>query len=300
MAITSQSRAGAVLRLVTINIWGTEPPLDRRLALAQRQLRALAPDVVCMQEVKPLDGEDEGEGARTTADVLADALGYERVYEVALRWRGGSGQRPAGEEGLAILSRHPIREHRVLRLPESRPDEARILLSAYIEAPDAPVWCHTTHLHWRLDDGLARERQVVAIDETVRAIAVAEPEGLVQILAGDFNATPAHDEIRFLRGLTTLAGRRTHYQDAFARRHPREEGHTWTMANPTLRGKGSSLDMDRRIDYVFVTTRHKDGRGTVHDARVVLDEQDGGLAASDHYGVLADVQIAPDGLAGAG
>lgn len=296
MSTTSQSREGAVLRLVTINFWGTEPPLSRRLALAERQLRALAPDVVCMQEVEPLDGEvhGEGQGVRTTAHHLAEALGYQCIYEVALRWKaGGAGHHPIGEQGLAILSRHPIREHRVARLPESRPDEARILLSAYIEAPAAPVWCHTTHLHWRLDDGLAREKQVVAIDEILRAIAVGEPEGQVQLLCGDFNATPAHDEVRFLGGMTTLAGRRTHYQDAFARMHPRAEGYTWDMANPMQQAKGSSIDLDRRIDYVFVTTRQKDGRGTVRGARLVLDEHDGGLAASDHYGVLADVQIAP-------
>ena len=57
-----------------------------------------------------------------------------------------------------------------------------------------------------------------------------------------------------------------------------------------------SLDLDRRIDYVFVTTRKKDGRGTVHDCRVALTERDGegadAVCASDHYAVCADVQIA--------
>lgn len=291
MTTSNERRAGQRLRLVTSNFWGVSPPLERRLALAERQLRALAPDVIAIQEVKPMDDRD---GA-TTADHLADALGYQRVYEVALRWgERGAAHAHAGEEGLAILSRHPIREHRVLRLPETRPTEARILLSAYIEAPGAPVWCHNTHLHWRLDDGLAREQQVVAIDETIRAIGVAEPEGAVQLLCGDFNATPAHDEIRFLRGRTTLAGRRTHYQDAFEHIHAHADGYTWTRDNPTLRDKRSSLDMERRIDYVFVTTRQKDGRGTVHDARVVLNEYEDGQAASDHLGVMADVQLTPD------
>lgn len=305
------------LRVVTLNLWGVSPPLDRRLALAEAQLRALAPDVICLQEVKPLDASPDADPgaasvdasgdrrARTTAHHLARTLGYRCVYEPALG-RGAGGHDPAPargdaarpeEEGLAILSRHPVDEHRVLVLPEARPDELRILLSARIAAPAAPVWCHTTHLHWRLDDGLAREKQVVAIDQAIRAIAATKPEGpagLVQLLCGDCNATPAHDEIRFLGGMVTLDGRRTHYQDAFAHIHPRADGHTWTLANPILRAKGTSLDMDRRIDYVFVSTRHKDGRGTVHDARVVLDQHQGGLAASDHYGVLADVQIAPD------
>ena len=112
---------------------------------------------------------------------------------------------------------------------------------------------------------------------------------------GDFNAPPEADEIRFLRGLTTLAGRRTHFQDAWLRARPDAPGITWSSENEQTRPL-RSLDIDRRIDYVFVTTRRKDGRGTVCDAEVVLDQRDdSGVCASDHFGVLAEVQIAADG-----
>jgi endonuclease/exonuclease/phosphatase family metal-dependent hydrolase len=275
--------AGARFRLVTLNLWGIEPPLERRLALAERQLAALAPDAIALQEVRPLDGRS----GRTTADELAARLGLHVVYEVATRWDDGAfANVPGGVEGLAILSRHAVAEHRVVELPEPRPTERRILLSARLATEAGPRWCHTTHLHYRLADGVARERQVVAIDDAVRACA-GEP----QLLCGDFNATPDHDEVRFLRGLCTLAGRRTHYQDAWLRAHPYEPGLTWCSENPHTRPL-RSLDIDRRIDYVFVTTRRKDGRGTVLDARVVLDERDpDGTCASDHFGVLADVQL---------
>jgi endonuclease/exonuclease/phosphatase family metal-dependent hydrolase len=276
----------ASLRMCTINFWGTEPPLDERLRLAEKQLRELGPDVVGMQEVRPLDGR----AGRTTADVLAEALGMHRVYEVTLRWQDGDffPGHAGGEEGLAILSRHPILEHRATPLPEARKTEARILLSARVQTPAGPVWCHTTHLHYRLDDGIAREQQVVAIDDVLRATATDAP----QLLCGDFNATPDHDEIRFLRGLHTLAGRRTHYQDAFLRVHPDDRGITWSSENEHTRPL-RSLDIDRRIDYVFVTTRKKDGRGTVLDAGVALTERGAaGVCASDHYAVWADVQIA--------
>lgn len=277
-----------VLRVVTINFWGVEPDVARRLALAERQLRKMAPDVIGMQEVRPLDGRS----GRTTADELADRLGMRAVYEVALRWDDDAffPGHPGGEEGLAIVSRHPIAEHRVTRLPDARPTEARILLSARVATPAGDVWCHTTHLNWRLDDGVARERQVVAVDAAIRAIDTDRP----QLLCGDFNATADHDEIRFLLGRTTLDGRRTHYQDAYARVHPGEPGWTWCAQNPQTRAL-RSLDIDRRIDFVFVTTRAKDGRGTVVDADVCLAERDDrGDCCSDHYGVYADVQIAPD------
>ena len=279
------------LRAVTLNFWGTQAPLDRRLELAARQLAELAPDVIGMQEVRPL----EGQSGPTTADVLAERLGLDKVYAVAVSWADdllGPGI-AAGEEGLAILSRFPVLEQRVTQLPQPRPTEARILLSARIAAPTGAVWFHTTHLHYRLDDGVAREEQVVAIDQVVRSLG-REAADLPQIVCGDFNAPPDADEIRFLRGLTTLAGRRTHFQDAWLRVRPDEPGFTWSSENPQTRPL-RSLDLDRRIDYVFVTTRRRDGRGTVREARLVLDQRDDdGICASDHFGVMAEVQIAAD------
>jgi len=245
-----------------------------------------------MQEVRPLDGRS----GRTTADVLAEALGMVRVYATAVKWSDGDfgPGRPGGEEGLALLSRFPILEHRATPLPEARATEARIVLSARVAAGGEPVWVHTTHLHYRLDDGLAREKQVLAVDDLVRSFG-REAGDPPQLLCGDFNAPPDADEIRFLRGLCTLAGRRTHFQDAWLRARPGEPGLTWSSDNEQTRPL-RSLDIDRRIDYVFVTTRRKDGRGTVLDARVVLRERDeGGACASDHFGVLAEVRIAPEG-----
>jgi endonuclease/exonuclease/phosphatase family metal-dependent hydrolase len=277
------------LRVVTLNLWGIEPPLDRRLALATRQLRALDPDVVCLQEVRPLDGG----GGRNTADAVAEALGLHATYRPAVTSE-------AGEEGLAILARAPLANVRVLALPEPRPGDTRILLSGQVATDGGPIWVHTTHLHYRLDDGLAREQQVVAIDGELRALG-RDNASAPQILCGDFNATADSDELRFLRGLTTLAGRRTHFQDAWLRLHREPgpgdgpaQGVTWSSENRFTRPL-RSLDLDRRIDYVLVTTRKKDGRATVHACDVVLTEREGQgegeIAASDHYAVCADIQV---------
>ncbi|MBP9208478.1 MAG: endonuclease/exonuclease/phosphatase family protein [Kofleriaceae bacterium] len=291
------------LRVVSLNLWGTEAPLLRRLALAERQLRVLGPDVIGLQEVRPLDGQ----AGSTTADWLAERLGLTCHYRPSLRWADGAfGPGTAGgEEGLAILSRLPVAEVRSLPLPEARPSEARQLLSAQLTTPAGPIWFHTTHLHYRLDDGLAREAQVLAIDEAVRALGRTPADG-PQIVCGDFNASADSDELRFLRGLTTLGGRRTHFQDAWLRLH-REPGPgdgpaagiTWSSDNTHTRPL-RSLDLDRRIDYVLVTTRKKDGRGTVLRCEVTLTERDGdgadAVCASDHYGVLAEIQVAPTPL----
>jgi endonuclease/exonuclease/phosphatase family metal-dependent hydrolase len=307
------SDATTWLRLVTLNLWGTSAPLPRRMSLALRQLRALDPDVVALQEVRPA-GDAAGAVAlsmgvtatasATTAHLLGEALGMHVRYEVAVRW--GAEAYPGavpGEEGLAILSRYPVRETRVLRLPQARPNDARILLSAQLDTPAGPIWVHTTHLHYRLDDGLAREQQVLAVDEAIRGMG----RGLTdapQLLCGDFNAEPDSDELRFLRGLTTLAQRRTHFQDAWLRCHREaqrgdgpEHGITWSSENEHTRPL-RSLDIDRRIDYVMVTSRKRDGRGTVRACRVVMTEREGdgadSVCASDHFGVLAEVQISPN------
>ncbi len=286
------------LRVVTLNLWGIEPPLDRRLALAARQLAALDPDVVCLQEVRPLDGR----AGRTTADVLAAHLGLHATYEPALRWADDALKvgMPAGEEGLAILTRRQPLQRRALALPEARPTEARILLSAQIDTPAGSIWVHTTHLHYRLDDGRARERQVLAVDDAIRTLGRGNTDA-PQILCGDFNAIADSDEMRFLRGLTTLDGHRTHWQDAWLRLHREPgpgdgpaQGITWSSENEHTRPL-RSLDIDRRIDYVLCTSRKRDGRGTIHRCEVALTERDGdgadAVCASDHYAVLAEIQI---------
>jgi endonuclease/exonuclease/phosphatase family metal-dependent hydrolase len=278
------------MRIVTLNFWGKEPPLERRFALAIRQLKALAPDVVCMQEVKP-------HGGATTAHVIAEGLGMVAQYARASVWQAGErGMTEAGEEGLAMITRAPLLEHHALALPTHNSlDDQRILLSGRAETEGGPIWIHTTHLNYRLDDGLSREAQVEAIDASIRARGRDNTDA-PQILCGDFNATPDSDEIRFMRGLTTLANRRTHFQDAWLRLHREPErgdtdGITWSSENELTRAM-RSFDIDRRIDYVFVTSRKKDGRGTVQRCDVALVEREEGVCASDHYAVVADIQVA--------
>ena len=292
------------LRVVTLNSWGLSSPLDRRLELAIAQLRQLDADVICLQEVRPLNGVD----GPTTADMLGTALGMHVEYRATTQWSGhdfaGSA---AGEEGLAILTRIVPAAAAFHQLPQSRAHEGRGVLSVFVNVEHGPIWVHTTHLHYRLDDGLAREAQVVAVDEIVRTCG-RDNNSAPQILCGDFNATPDADEIRFLRGLTTLphgaSGRRTHFQDAWLRLHREPDrgdgplqGFTWSSDNEHTRPL-RSLDIDRRIDYMFVTSRKRDGRATVRRCDVVMTEREGegadAICASDHYGVMADIQIAPN------
>jgi endonuclease/exonuclease/phosphatase family metal-dependent hydrolase len=265
------------LKVVTLNLWGEQPPLERRMQLIVDGLHALAPDAVGLQEVRQIPGSLVNQ-----AETLARALGLEHYFEPATPWGGG-------EEGLAILSRHPIVERRVHELPHAVPTERRLLLGATLATPDGPVELYTTHLNYRLTDGNKREDQVATIEEHVAQRA----SDLPKLLVGDFNATPDSDEIRFLRGLHTLAGRRSFWQDAWERRHGRADGFTWARANPYT-SRLRWLERDRRLDYIFVSQMRRDGRGVVLDCRIVLDRAaSDGAFASDHFGVYAEVQLSP-------
>jgi endonuclease/exonuclease/phosphatase family metal-dependent hydrolase len=268
-----------VLRFVTLNLWGDNGPHERRLDLVGVELQRLAPDVVGLQEVREVPGRVTNQAA-----ALAARLGFEHVFAPATEWGGGV-------EGLAILSRFPVRQSTHRRLPHATDTEGRIVLSAELDrgAASPAFWVHTTHLSYRQHEGRQREDQVLALDEEVSRRSAGNE--VPQVLMGDFNTVPEADEIRWLGGLTTLGDRRVFYQDAWATARPGEPGITWALENP-FRARMGWLRPNRRLDYVFVTPPRGDGRGAIRAARVVFDQPgEDGVYLSDHYGVLADVQV---------
>jgi endonuclease/exonuclease/phosphatase family metal-dependent hydrolase len=280
------SRTGAAqvvephhLRFVTLNLWGENGPWAQRLDVVSDTLSGVRPDVVALQEVR-----DAPRRVPNQAETLARRLGWNHVFAPATAWGGG-------HEGLAILSKFPIGAFDSRPLPHSQESEGRIVLSARIDSDFGQVWVHNTHLSFREHEGRKREDQVLALDEAVTAHKNDAP----QVLMGDFNAVPHSDEIRWLAGLTTLNERRVYYQDAWDMLHPDEPGYTWARENPYRDGM-YWLRADRRLDYVFVTPVRRDRRGTVHEARLIFETptvRAGAerVFASDHYGVLAEVQF---------
>ena len=264
-------------RVLTLNLWGEQEPLERRLALIVETCAALAPDIIGLQEVREVPGK-----VPNTAATIAAALGYHHAFESATPWGGG-------DEGLAILSRLPIVRRGAVELPHAVPTERRVVLGVAVATPLGELCAFTTHLNYRMTDGAKREDQVAAVD----AFAAGWPSPLPRLLLGDFNAVPHSDEVRFLRGLHTHAGRRTYWQDAWDRTHPGEAGYTWSARNPYT-ARLAWLDPDRRLDYIFVSPLFRDGRGAIRECRIVLDQPaPDGAHASDHYGVFAEVQLAP-------
>lgn len=132
------------VKAVTLNLWGEQPPLERRMQLVVEGLRALAPDVIALQEVREVPG-----ALPNQAKTIADALGMVLHFAAATPWGGG-------DEGLAILSRFPIVERFARELPHAVATERRIALGAVVETPRGRLAAFTTHLNYRLADGKKR------------------------------------------------------------------------------------------------------------------------------------------------
>jgi endonuclease/exonuclease/phosphatase family metal-dependent hydrolase len=268
-----------VLRVLTLNLWNASGPWKQRREDVVAWLRHLDADVVCLQEVLA-DGPDAADRAgagRNTARWVAERTGYGHV---ALGLVEG---RPGLLFGNAVLSKRPIDHEAVFDLPtaEQPGDVQRVLLHARTGGLDV----FTTHLTSLYECGEQRERQVLRIDEVIRA--EADPAAaLPPILAGDFNAEPDSTEIRFLTGSTSLHGRSTYYQDAWRVAGGREPGFTWSNENPYA---AAEFEPDRRIDYVFAGWRRDDGRGRITACSVVCDRPLTGTWPSDHFGLLADI-----------
>lgn len=264
-------------RIVTLNIWQEQGHWPKRLNLIAARLKPMRPDVLCLQEVRQVPAKVPNQ-----AEILAEKLGMHCRFETVESWGGG-------EEGLAVLSRGEPVETRYSDLPTSEGRSKRKVLGVALDFGATRAWFFTTHLAYRPADGLLREAQVCAVDQFIGNCRNED----VAVLAGDFNAVPESDEIRFLMGQTTLAGHRTYYQDAFGSQHPGEAGITWASANPYTKPL-AWLGLDRRLDYIFVTAMRRSGAGNIENCRVILEKpNDEGLLCSDHYGLCADVALGP-------
>lgn len=255
------------MRVATLNIWNRCGPWEARLAAIRVGLRTLAPDVLGLQEVLL------GEGVDQARDVASE-LGYHIAF--------GSTREDPIKLGNAVLSRWPIVSEHVVALPHGGTGERRCLLLCELDAPFGRVPFLVTHLNWKLHEGHVRYEQVELVAGVVRERCPID--GFPPIVAGDFNAEPEADEIRYMRGYT--GEKRVYFADCFA---VAGEGRGTTFSPATNPFAGETKEPERRIDYLFVRGPDTRGRGRPLSARVCFDEPVDGVFPSDHYGVVAEI-----------
>lgn len=172
---TGISRAGGDLKPLRVLSWnihhgeGIDGKVDlERLAAV---IQAQEPDIVMLQEV---DNRCKRTGGVDQPAELARLTGLQQVFGKAMEFEDG-------EYGQMILSRFPLSELKVHRLPGE--GEPRIAMSAIAETPLGPVTVASVHLDYK-DEA----RQLVQAQ--VASAALLEVATSPVILAGDFNAGP--------------------------------------------------------------------------------------------------------------
>lgn len=272
------------MRVLQLNIWARYGPYPDRERRLKRLFADLRPDLISLIEV------DAGTGAsESQAHELLDGLGYEVAFE-----RRGDDE--GGAPGIAVASRHPILRREVKQLGRQG-----VALGARIgleqdQAEEQMWFAAVTTMSWTPGLEAEREPKVVELDRWLGELAA--DDALPPVMGGDFDATPDTSSIRFLTGLQSLDGRSTFWADAFAQAGDGSPGYTWTSDSPFVQPFMEAVFGQpvhhRRIDYVFVGSpiRWKP-RLIVTSARVVGQYADGG-APSDHYGVLAELELDGD------
>lgn len=185
--LLSAAEPAAEIRVLCWNLHhgvGEDGKLD--LARIAALIKEQQPDVVALQEV---DNKCRRSGSVDQAAELAKLTGMTGVFGKAMDHDGG-------EYGQAILSKHPIGETKIHRLPGD--GEPRIGFEALVTIGGKPLRMVSVHLDHQQDQ--RRLKQAEALD------AALEKGGLPVILAGDFNDVPGSPVMKaFDAGWTAMA-----------------------------------------------------------------------------------------------
>jgi len=249
---------------------GREAPLERRMDVVAAGLRALRPTWLRCKRCARF------RAAPNQAEEIARAVGLHHVFAPRRR---SAAARKAWRSFHAI----PILEHDVLELPTlSRPSGAsccrpagpRQAASGFTPPISTTVW-HT-----------AKSARIRCGPSTRawpgEAPIAADPDGRLQ-------CRPESDEIRYLRGLATLAAAAPTTRTRGTRLHPGSRLDLGARESYTARL--AFLEPDRRLDYIFsrscVATAGEHSRLSDRLRQAEAD----GVFASDHFGLLAEIQV---------
>jgi endonuclease/exonuclease/phosphatase family metal-dependent hydrolase len=191
------------------------------------------------------------------------------------RWIGRLAAWATGfDEGPALLTRLPILGTETIDVAACGEWYGRTASCAVLQSHGGPVLVCSTHVS-------SNGCQLEDLGKTLAAHRNQRP----LVLMGDLNSTP---DSPALRSLIDRLG----FVDAFRAAHPDAPG--FTVYQPVHEPVRMAR---RRVDYVLVANGA--GPPRVRSSRVVLDTPGHGgegrpLWPSDHYGVVAEVEIVPD------
>ncbi|WP_222720659.1 endonuclease/exonuclease/phosphatase family protein [Actinomadura sp. HBU206391] len=270
---------------MTWNVWWRFGPWEQRRKAILTVLRTARPDVVGLQEVW-------ARGEENLAAWLAKELGMHWTWaasDAPERWQERLGD-SAVEIGNAVLSRWPIADRDVVRLPAAEgDDDGRLALHALVDAPAHPLPFFTTQLSSAPHASAVRCEQVRAFAEFIAAHRRDGP--FPPVTTGDYNAWPDSDEVRLFGGYKTApAVPGQVLVDAWEYADPTTPSATWDAANPFA---AQTFEPSVRIDYIHVGAPGPGGIGRVRSVQRVGDGPVDGVWPSDHAAVVADLAGEP-------
>lgn len=241
---------------------------DYKLSQIAKAIGELDVDVVCLQEVAERWNEGHGDWQTNTARIINERL--RTPYHLVTDWSHlGFGRY---REGVALLSRHPIRKHAARYVSVSHDPysiHSRKVVMAQVEVPCVGLLnVFSSHLSW-WDDGFPEQF------ENLRRWAGEEHTSQVTatMLGGDFNIKAGSNGYQ-------LVVASNEYDDQFLSARSPQTFHKIFEARDLP--WSHDLDDDHRIDYVFL---RKGSALRVTSGRVLFTDQDYGTV-SDHPGYL--------------
>ncbi len=264
------------MRILTLNLWGRNGIWADRRSVLIEGFHSLQPDLVALQEVIKTDEYDQ----------VIDLLGP--------GWNVAHQQgRDAEGMGISIASHWPLRTVQELDLhvtPRTGNFPCATLI-AEVFAPDpvGPLLFVNHFPNWQVDFEYERELQAALAARVIEEHA--RKTSLHVVLGGDLDADPDATSIRFWSGRQALGGMSVCYRDTWESMHPQEPGHTFTPENPLMALANWDWPF-RRIDYLFVRCGEHGGPTLkIASCQRIFDEPMGGVWASDHFGLIADLAI---------
>lgn len=178
-----------MIGVLSLNCWKNDGDLPARLPKIAAGLKALAPQIACLQEVYADAHLDVGRA-------LSAATGRAAFLHPMRTKDRGAGRSTAG---LGVLTNLPVRRVEALALPSNAEDGGRFAQAVDLAAPTGPLRVlnlHLTHLH--RSEGL-RAAQI----DAALAWARADWTGPI-LIAGDLNAAADSRALQPLFGAADL------------------------------------------------------------------------------------------------
>ena len=264
------------LRAMTWNVWWRFGPRwrDRQPALLATMTR-FTPDVLALQEVwSASDG--------TQADEFAHALGLHAAFAgpsyPAAPDPAGQPDHEQIDLGLALLSRWPILDRRVLPMPARHRNWKPVVLTATVAHPAGPlpiVVACLEHATVYSDDRIAQARLLADL-----ATDPAFDGPCPVVVLGDLNAAPDSAVLRPLRDVLV---------DAWRAGGGAADAVTLPSTHPSAPLEAGPELVDQRIDHVLFRPGQEDQRVIVESATLAGDPDDG-VYPSDHRAVVCDLR----------